>query len=130
MVVTVGRQTMIRAVNRDLAGLPPAARTSALAELARTLAREFDDGDRKIIGELRRTLAELLRPPRVKPPSGPTPADGSPGEEVAERDDLDAIKAERAVRRDELARRRSRRAGAAVHDGAEPRSAAGGDGGC
>lgn len=115
---------MLRAVNRDLRALAVEVQTSALAELARTLAREFDAGDRKVVGELRRTLAELTRPARRAVPSAAPPA-----EEVAERDDLDEIKAERAVRRDELARRRSRRAGAAVHDGAEPRPAAGGDGG-
>lgn len=116
---------MLRAVNRDLRALPKDVGQSALAELMRELARRFDAGDMKVAGELRRTLAELSRPPRVKPSSG----SDSPGQEVAELDDLDEIKAERAVRRDELARRRSRRAGSAVHDGAEPRPAAGGDGG-
>lgn len=118
---------MLRAVNRDLKAMPAAVESSALAELARELAREFDGGNRKINGDLRRALVELARAARSASKS--KPASAVPAEEVAEHDDIDAIKAERAVRRDEFARRRARRAGAAVHDGAESEPAAGRVGG-
>lgn len=123
---------MLRAVNRDLKAMPAAVESSALAELARELAREFDGGNRKINGDLRRALVELARAARSASKSKPAsavPAAAVPAEEVAEHDDIDAIKAERAVRRDEFARRRARRAGAAVHDGAESEPAAGRVGG-
>lgn len=125
-----GKQTMLRAVNRAKRALPKELQLDPLVELACELARAFDAGDRRVAAELRRTIAEVRRLGQPAPASrgrGKT-AEPEPAEEVAEHDDLDDIAAKRDARRDELSRRRARRAGAADHDGAGARSAAGGDG--
>lgn len=123
-------RAMLVAVNRDLRALP-SVKDSALAELARSLARRVDDGELRAVGELRRTLVELERMARPKPQSRSqivNPADAAAGQEDAS-DVLDAIAADRASRRDDLAPRRARRAGAADHDGAGADARSAGDGG-
>jgi hypothetical protein len=124
---------MLRAVNRDLRGYPADLAGSALAELARSLARTYDDGDDRAAAQLRGTLRDLRaehRAARATPPA-PTSAAGDPESdpEPAERGAADAarldeIKANRAIRRD--AARRSGSVGrpaAPDMDRSEPESA-------
>lgn len=108
---------MVEAVESDLAGMPALAGT-ALAELTRSLARQYDEGETKVIGPLIRCLDTLAR--RAAAPV-------SAGQEVARGDRLDELAAQRAARRNRLAGARG--ADAADLDGAEHRPGGVGDGG-
>lgn len=127
-----GRQAMLRAVNRDLRAMPAGMADSALAELARQLARRFDQGDDKATAQLRGVLGDLHRLSRAAaaPPGPPAPpAEGSAGAETGAEpaeggasgaNPLAKISQNRAVRRSQMARRGADRApGAPDMDGSE-----------
>lgn len=83
---------MITAVNRELRSLPSVAAESAVAELARVLAREIDAGDMASASRLVRVLAELRKlaaPPKGAPVEAP---------QVEEPDELDELARARADR--------------------------------
>ncbi|MES2209454.1 MAG: hypothetical protein V4515_04625 [Chloroflexota bacterium] len=105
------RQAMLRAVNRDLRAMPADVSGSALAELARQLARRFDQGDDRATAQLRAVLGDLQRltrgstaprPAPDEPAAGPVGDDQGP--EAAERGangggSLEAVRKNRAIRR-------------------------------
>lgn len=127
-----GRQAMLRAVNRDLRALPGDLATTALAELARQLARRFDDGDTAATAQLRGVLSDLRREARTLTPAPAarpagaaetTPAaagDHEPAGGAGAGSTLDAIRSQRAVRRG--GRRPDRTPAAADMDGPGPGS--------
>lgn len=95
----MGRRNVLVAVNKELRGALTGVADTALAEVARQLAREFDAGDRPAATQLTRVLVELRK-------LATTAGAGVPVPEEADRvDDLHA-------------RRRARLAGAADLDGA------------
>lgn len=116
-------QTLLRAVNRDLRGMGSALDRSALAELARQLARRVDDGDERATAQLRSTLGDLYRLSRagagpVAPPDPPEP-DGNGDESAengaengAERGDNGANPLETIGKNREIRRAKARRRGA------------------
>jgi hypothetical protein len=95
----MARRNVLVAVNKELRGALAGVADTALAEVARQLAREFDAGDRPAATQLTRVLVELRK--LATTPAGA----GAPVPEEADRvDDLHA-------------RRSARLAGAADLDG-------------
>lgn len=90
----MARRNVLVAVNKELRGaLAPVADT-ALAEVARQLAREFDAGDRPASTQLTRVLVELRKMAGTQVPA-PAQSTGAPREETSGVTDLAARAAAR-----------------------------------
>lgn len=81
----MARRNVLVAVNKELRGALAGVADTALAEVARQLAREFDAGDRPASTQLTRVLVELRK--QVATPAAGT---ATPEQEVDALDDLAA----------------------------------------